>query len=182
MKQKFNVTGMTCSACSSRVEKTVSQLQGVEQVSVNLLTNTMNVDFAESQISTQDIISSVEKAGYGAFTQQENKVDDKQTATDIADKHIKDIKRRLWISFIFLVPLMYISMGSMWGAPIPSVLAGHKNAVSFAFLQFLLVLPILYVNRSYFEKGFSTLWHKAPNMDSLIAVGSGAAVDRKSVV
>jgi len=183
VKQKFNVSGMTCSACSSRVEKSVAKLDGVKAVSVNLLTNSMQVDFEEQRISEKDIIYSVEHAGYGAalagieeHRKNNGQIYNGDSVRNLMDEQTKEMKIRLILSFAFLVPLMYISMGHMFGLHLPEVLTGHENAVSFAFTQLLLCLPILYVNRHYFIKGFSTLFHRAPNMDSLIAIGSAAAV------
>jgi len=180
MKQKYDITGMTCSACSSRVEKSVGKLAGINNVSVNLLTNSMQVEYDEKALSTDDIITCVEKAGYGAaLAQAENKQSGSAPAKpkeNVAEKQIAQMKKRLITSFVFWIPLMYVSMGSMYGAPLPAWLTGHENAISFAFVQFLLCLPIMYINRHYYEKGFSTLMHGAPNMDSLIAVGSSAAI------
>ena len=179
MKQKYDITGMTCSACSSRVEKSVSKLEGIGTVSVNLLTNSMQVEYPDGVLTTEEIISCVEKAGYGASLAGG---DTKQQASaakpreNVAEKQIAQMKKRLITSFIFWIPLMYVSMGSMYGAPLPQWLAGHQNAISFALVQFLLCLPIMYINKHYYEKGFSTLLHGAPNMDSLIAVGSTAAI------
>lgn len=185
MKEKFNITGMTCSACSSRVEKSVARLEGVIDVSVNLLTNSMQVEYEEKILSDRQIISSVERAGYGAvLTESGNHREgstqnQQQHADDIknpVEEQMHQMKKRLLVSFGFLIPLMYISMGHMLGLGLPEVLNGHENAVSFAFTQFLLCLPIIYVNRNYFIKGFSTLVHGAPNMDSLIAIGASAAL------
>ena len=173
MKQKFDITGMTCSACSSRVEKSVEKLPGIQAVSVNLLTNSMQVEYDENNLNQGQIVNTVEKAGYGAFVVGGEAEKPKENP---ALQQIAHMKTRLISSFCFLIPLLYISMGSMWGAPIPSFLSGHENAIAFAFVQFLLCLPVVYINRAYFEKGFSTLWHRAPNMDSLIAVGSSAAL------
>lgn len=179
MKEKFDVTGMTCSACSSRVEKCVSKLEGVENVSVNLLTNSMQVEYQENILSEGQIIDAVVKAGYGASPQQART----QTAAKAApagdnpvEKQIQNMKFRLIVSFVFLVPLMYVSMGHMAGLPLPDFLTGARNAVSFAFTQLLLCLPIIYVNRKYYIKGYQTLAHLAPNMDSLIAIGSTASL------
>lgn len=177
MKKKFDISGMTCSACSSRVEKTVEKLEGINNLSVNLLTNSMQVEFDENKISESEIINAVEKAGYGASL----KVIGKSTNSTKAEKNIahdetKELKKRMIISFAFLAPLMYISMGHMFNFPLPQFLNGHKGAVAFGFTQFLLLLPIVYVNIKYFTKGFGALFNKAPNMDSLIAVGSSAAI------
>ena len=176
MDKKFDVTGMTCSACSSHVEKSVCKLVGEGNVSVSLLTNSMQVKYDEKQISEEDIIKSVEDAGYGASVAGAPAAKKAEKKGSVVDEEIKEMKTRLIISFIFLIPLMYVSMGSMAGLPQPSFLTGHANAVSFAFTQFLMCLPIIYVNRKYFIVGYKTLWHRAPNMDSLIAVGSTAAL------
>lgn len=185
MKQKFNITGMTCSACSSRVEKSVTKMEGVLDVSVNLLTNSMQVEYEEKILSDGQIISSVERAGYGAVlaeteSQRKGKGENQQLNggynQNPVEEQMNDMKKRLFVSFGFLIPLMYISMGHMLGFNLPEVLSGSENAVSFAFTQFLLCLPIIYVNRNYFIKGFSTLVHGAPNMDSLIAIGASAAM------
>ena len=176
MDKKFDVTGMTCSACSSHVEKSVCKLVGEGNVSVSLLTNSMQVKYDEKKISEEDIIKAVEDAGYGASVAGAPAAKKAEKKGSVVDEEIKEMKTRLIISFIFLIPLMYVSMGSMAGLPQPSFLAGHANAVSFAFTQFLMCLPIIYVNRKYFIVGYKTLWHRAPNMDSLIAVGSTAAL------
>lgn len=176
MDKKFDVTGMTCSACSSHVEKSVCKLVGEGNVSVSLLTNSMQVKYDEKKISEEDIIKAVEDAGYGASVAGAPAAKKAEKKGTVVDEEIKEMKTRLIISFIFLIPLMYVSMGSMAGLPQPSFLTGHANAVSFAFTQFLMCLPIIYVNRKYFIVGYKTLWHRAPNMDSLIAVGSTAAL------
>ncbi|MDO5293620.1 MAG: heavy metal translocating P-type ATPase [bacterium] len=180
MKQKFDVTGMTCSACSSRVEKTVAKLNGTNQVQVNLLTNSMQVEYDDQIINEDDIIHAVVGAGYGASIQEEtitgNNHTRKEERKDVVGEQLANMKMRLYVSFVFLIPLMYVSMGHMVGAPLPGFLTGHSNMVSFAFTQFLLCLPIVYVNRQYFIKGFNTLFHLAPNMDSLIAIGSLASL------
>lgn len=174
MSRKFDVTGMTCSACSAHVEKSVSKLVGEGNVTVSLLTNSMQVECDDKKVSDDEIIKAVEDAGYGAEVAGAVKSSEKKES--VVDNELKEMKTRLIVSFIFLIPLMYVSMGSMVGLPQPAFLSGHGNAVSFAFTQFLMCLPILYVNRKYFQVGFKTLWHRAPNMDSLIAVGSTAAL------
>lgn len=154
---------MTCSACSSRVQKVVSKLEGVSQVEVNLLTNTMVVAF-NKEVTIEKIIKTVEKAGYGAsiFEPKEN----------IAEREIKEMKVRLWVSIICLIPLLYIAMGHMLGAPLPSI---FHEPLFFTLAQLVLTLPILWVNKSYFIHGFRNLFKGSPNMDSLIAIGSTAA-------
>ena len=180
MKEKFDVTGMTCSACSSRVEKCVSKLEGIENVSVNLLTNSMQVEYNDTVLSESQIIDAVVKAGYGASPKQEHvqtvAAGKAKVMENPMEKQIQNMKFRLIVSFVFLVPLMYVSMGHMVGLPLPGLLTGIENAVSFAFTQLLLCLPIIYVNRKYYIKGFQTLAHLAPNMDSLIAIGSTASL------
>ena len=174
MKQKFDVSGMTCSACSAHVEKAVAKLDGAEKVSVNLLTNSMQVEYDQSKLSEDDIVSAVEKAGYGASVAGSTA----QAATSTkktASEKCENVGARLMVSLVFMVILMYVSMGHMIGLPLPSVFEGHENAVSYAFLQFLLCLPIVFVNKRYFTNGFSRLF-KSPNMDSLIAIGSSASL------
>ena len=171
MTEKFNVTGMTCSACSAHVEKSAKKLNGVKSVNVNLLQNNMHVDFDETAVSVDDIINAVVSGGYGASVagKKQEKKDNK------IDNEISNMKFRLIVSLVCLVPLMYISMGHMWGWPFLSVFHGAENGITFALTQMLLTLPIMYVNRKYYITGFKTLFHGAPNMDSLIAIGSGAA-------
>lgn len=186
MKQKFNVTGMTCSACQARVDKSVNKLEGVREVSVNLLTNSMQVDYDEQTLHADDIIHAVIKSGYGASEAEaaENNQSGKSQSGEkgsvdkiaVQEKVYSDFKKRLIVSILFMIPLMYVSMGHMIGLELPAFLSGHGNAVSFAFTQFLLCIPVIYVNRIYFIRGFKSLLHGAPNMDSLIAVGSSAAL------
>lgn len=180
-KEKFDVTGMTCSACSSRVEKCVSKLDGASNVTVNLLTNSMQVEYDEKVLSERQIIDAVVKAGYGANVQNvkssaSSSQERAAASGNPVEEQMKNMKFRLIVSFVFLVPLMYVSMGHMVGLPLPGFLSGVENAVSFAFTQFLLCLPIIFVNRKYYIKGFQTLSHLAPNMDSLIAIGSTASL------
>lgn len=194
MKERFDVTGMTCSACSSHVEKSVSKLTGVENVSVNLLTNSMQVEFDENKLDTAGIIKAVEDAGYGAAvkdghaksgTKTSGQSDSQENSgLSAVEQNVKNMKKRLIVSLIFWIPLMYVSMGHMiyqWlNIPMPpftmNFLHGNENAITYAFTQFLLLLPILIANQKYFKNGFKTLWHRSPNMDSLIAIGAGAAI------
>lgn len=175
MNKKYKVTGMTCSACSSRVEKCVGKLDGVNTVSVNLLTNSMQIDFDESKLTEEKIADSVTQAGYGMEIPT-GKSEKKEEKEDIVEKNIENMKKRTIWSFIFLIPLMYVAMGHMAGLLQPSFLRGDANAVSFALTQLLLCIPVLYINRAYFERGFRSLIHGAPNMDTLISVGSGASL------
>lgn len=174
MKQKFNVTGMTCSACSAHVEKSVAKTEGVRSVQVSLLTNSMQVVYDESVTDPAKIIRAVEQSGYGAFLPQKGAAAPapQVTAADV----IKQMKRRLILSFCFLIPLFYLSMGHMMGLPIPHFFHGTENALTFAFTQLLLTLPVAYLNRSYFQIGFQTLFRGSPNMDSLVAIGSSASI------
>ena len=172
MQSRFNVTGMSCAACSSHVEKAVKQLDGIQNVEVNLLTGSMTADFNENILSDDDIINAVINAGYGASSAQNAKSDKPKTSND----EVKQMKFRISVSFVFLMILMYVSMGHMVGIPLPSFLTGAENAVSFALTQFLLTLPIVIVNKKYYISGFKSLIHKAPAMDTLIAVGSSAAL------
>jgi len=185
--QKYMVTGMTCSACSSHVEKSVSKLEGMKAVTVNLLTNSMQVSYDETLCNEQMIIEAVEKAGYGVGDSDENKKGGRDQEGREAIKGKKQnaqMKTRLIISIVFMLLLMTVSMHHMFfmwlHIPVPALFMklfhGNENALTFAFTQFLLTLPIIYVNRKYFQNGFKTLFNRSPNMDSLIAVGSGAAL------
>ena len=179
MKKSFEVTGMTCSACSSHVEKSVRKLQGVAAVSVNLLQNRMQVEYDDKALSDEAIMEAVEKAGYGACPLEpakQGKAKQERRPQNAMGQELASMRRRLWVSIAFLIPLMYISMGHMMGLPLPGFFHGAANAVTLAFTQLLLTLPILYVNRKYYQVGFKTLLRGAPNMDSLIAIGSSAAV------
>ncbi len=178
MKQKFLVTGMTCSACSAHIEKSLSKAEGIRSVNVNLLANNMMVDYDESTLKPSDISRLVEEAGYGAAPADaaRQKSSRREPPENLTLKEAETKKRQFLRSLVFLVPLFYLSMGTMVGLPVPGWLDGMHNPLAFAFTQFLLTLPILYLNRNYFFTGFKTLWHRSPNMDSLIAVGSSAAM------
>ncbi len=175
--QQFDISGMTCSACSSHVDSAVSKLKGVNKVNVQLLSNTMQVEFDEQVINSGEICNAVKKAGYVATIKDKSgpKNADTQSLTEKTQDEGKAMKLRLCVSFAFLIPLMYISMGPMVGVPVFNIFLGEKNAIINAFTQFLLCLPILFVNRNYFTVGFKKLLIGKPNMDSLIAVGSGAS-------
>lgn len=213
IKQTFDVTGMTCAACSSRVEKTTNRVEGVRKANVNLLKNSMEVEFeqdANVSLVTQAIEAAVDKAGYGAIPRNSDQggmptqlplgqegnlnhesssfdLDDQGRfassntqentvrASNIAEQERKAIFRRLIISLIFMVPLFYISMGHMFGWPLPSFFLGPENAMVWALTLFVLLIPILCVNFKFFRVGFRALIHASPNMDSLIALGSGAS-------
>lgn len=204
MKERYHISGMTCSACSSHVEKAANKLEGVEKASVNLLTETMEIEYDESKVQRDGIIQAVEKAGYGAEllaagghtqsgaptdgeagqTAYKSKGADRTSVQRKVEREAHAMKWRLGISIAFLLPLMYVAMFHMYhewfGLPIPPFvhryLHGTENAMTYAMTQFILLLPILYVNRKFFSVGFKTLGHLAPNMDSLIALGASAAI------
>ena len=163
MKRKYDIIGMTCSACSAHIDK------GIQSVNVNLLSNFMVVEFDEDKVNDALIMKTVEEAGYKAMPE---KTEVQQTTQN---ESIDEKKKSLILSFVFLIPLFYISMGHMMGAPLPDILLGHENMMVFALTQLFLTLPIMYINRGYFQRGFKSLWHKSPNMDTLIAIGSAAA-------
>ncbi len=170
-KKKFDVSGMTCSACQAHVEKAVRNLDGVSVANVNLLRNFMQVEFDESAVTVPQIISAVEKAGYGASEAGAEKHEKSS-----ADDSLKEMKTRLVLSVCFLIPLFYICMGHMAGLPIPAILEGHENMLIFALTQLLLTLPIVGLNFHFFRNGFRNIAHRSPNMDSLIALGASAAL------
>ena len=175
-KEHFDITGMTCSACSSRVESCVRKLPGVKDVSVNLLKNSMSVSYDENSLNTKGIVDAVEGSGYGAKPKDDLRNTNAEKAQgSTAQAEYKAMKQRLWLSVIFTLPLFYISMGHMMNWPLPSFLLGMENAMTFAFTQFLLLIPVLIINGKYYKGGFRALFHGSPNMDSLIAIGSGAA-------
>lgn len=171
IKEIFEISGMSCSACSARIEKSVAKIVGADNVSVNLLTNSMQVTYDEKNISQEKIISAVVNAGYGA------KLKKIKTEKNNFDKEIFEMKNRLKWSIIFLIPTIYIAMHKMFWTPqfISEIFDGRENAITFAFVQFLLILPIMYLNRKYYINGFKNLLKFSPNMDSLVGLGSMAA-------
>ena len=173
MKLKFTVTGMTCAACSVRVEKVTRQIEGVSGADVNLLAGTMVADVSDATVG-EAIIKAVVNAGYGASLAGDKKSEKKQKAP--ADTALKEMKKRIIGSFACLIVLMYFTMGHMVGLPSPHWYHGRENALVAALLQLFLTLPPVYLNRVYYSRGLKALWHKAPNMDSLIAVGSLASL------
>lgn len=175
MVKKFNVSGMTCSACSAHVEKSVSSVVGVNSVNVNLLQNSMSVDFDENTASVEDIINAVKKGGYGASLKGEEK-QHKQSVENEAEKQSKSVLHRFIWSLVFMLPLMYVSMGHMLGLPMPFFLHGEGTHLINALTQLLLTIPVLVINSKYFKGGFKALINRAPNMDTLVATGSAAAV------
>ena len=176
VKTQFDITGMTCSACSARIEKTVGKLDGVETVVVNLLKNSMTVSYDESRLQSAAIVAKVEKTGFGAAVQQSAApVGKSAKPTDAAALAAATMQRRLIGSAAFTVPLFYLAMGEMLGWPLPAFFIGAENAMVYVLTQFLLAIPVLIFGESYFRTGFKNLISRAPNMDSLIAIGSGAA-------
>ena len=168
--EQYNVTGMTCAACQARVEKVVSKVPGVTSVSVSLLTNSMGV---EGTALSTDIVAAVEKAGYHASVKGAEK-ESSQGAEALADTETPKLLKRLIISLIFLMPLMYLSMGHMmWGWPLPGVL--ENNHIAMGLIQMLLTIIIMVINQRFFISGFKSMLHGSPNMDTLVALGSGAA-------
>lgn len=168
MNKKFDVKGMTCASCQAHVQKAVSNLEGVKKVNVNLLTNSMEVEYDESICSPDLISSSVSKIGYKAYVCGEKKIDTKKE-----DNNHQLLK--LIIGLVLLIPIFYISMGHMVGIPLPSFLSGSENALSFAFTQFILVLPYFFLFKEYFIRGFKALFNRSPNMDSLVSLGASVS-------
>ena len=176
MKQLFNITGMTCSACSAHVEKAVNKLPGIRSAAVNLLAGRMAADYDENVLSADDIINAVTAAGYGASLPGAERKTSAAPRANVMEEELASMKHRLIRSFVFLIPLFYITMGHMLGAPLPPFLTGYQNGIAYSLTQFLLVLPIVYLNRKYYKVGFKALANRSPNMDSLIAMGSAAAL------
>ncbi len=183
--QRFDVTGMTCAACSTRVEKATSGVPGVQKAVVNLLKNSMDVDYDGNPATLDAISSAVDKAGYGAtprMKQAEGASANAPAAAtrtapeNAAAKEAKSVRLRLIVSFIFAIPLFYLDMGYMWGWPLPACFLGPANAMTFGLTQLLLVIPITAVNFKFFRNGFKGLAHGAPNMDTLVALGATASL------
>ena len=182
--EKYNVTGMTCAACQANVTRCVSKLEGVEDVNVSLLANQMTVSYDETKLQPDTIVQAVEKVGYGASSLEQQPAalekggfrSEWMARQDQAIAHQKEMKQRLIFSIVLLVPLMYIAMGPMMGLPAPWFFVGEENSLISALAQLLLTIPVLFINRHFFQTGFRALLHRAPNMDSLVAIGSGASL------
>lgn len=175
--QKFDIKGMTCSACSTAVDRNVKKLEGINEVNVNLLNNSMIVKYDENILNNETIIKKVQDAGYEAFLVENGKKTQKNsTEENLSKTETNELKNRLIISFIFAIPLFYISMEHMLNWYLPHLFHGYSNAITFAFTQFLLALPIVFINIKYYKVGFKTLYKGSPNMDSLIAIGTSAAM------
>lgn len=180
--EKYHVTGMTCAACQANVTRCVQKLEGTQEVDVSLLANQMTVTYDETRLDDARICEAVRQIGYqaapaeapaaskggfrGEWEQRQNE----------AASHQRELKRRLMISLILLVPLMYVAMGPMISLPMPGILSGMENAMISSLIQLLITIPILVVNLHFFQNGFRSLWHRAPNMDTLVAIGSGASL------
>ena len=180
MRETFDITGMTCAACSSRVQKAAGEVPGVACANVNLLKNSMELDYDGSPETAAAVVEAIEKSGYGAVRRVPAGEKGRGSAPAerpgaAAEKAIREKRDQLIVSAVFSVPLFYVAMGPMFGWPQPPALAGEANLVAFGLTQLLLCAPILFVNRHYFITGFKTLAHRAPNMDSLIALGSAAS-------
>lgn len=179
---RFDVGGMTCAACQVRVEKAVAKVPGVKQVAVNLLTNSMQVHFDPETADATAIVAAVDRAGYSAHLKPSAAAAAKpaalpgRRAETVQQREARQIKRRFWISAAFTIPLLIVAMGPMLGMPLPAFLSGTANTANYAFLQLLLTLPVIVINRNFFVNGFKALRHLAPNMDSLVALGAGAAL------
>ena len=182
-RETFDVTGMTCAACQAHVEKAVARLDGVADVSVNLLAGSMTVNFDDSLVDAQRICSAVDHAGYGSSPREpvpgtQGRTASTRTAspTKKLEETARAMRTRLVVSLVFLIPLFYIGMGHMLDWPLPAPLADHDHAMTLALVELLLLIPIVFANRAYFKHGFLSLLHRAPTMDALIAIGSGASI------
>ena len=188
--EKFDVGGMTCAACQAHVEKAVSSLAGVTDVAVNLLSGSMQVDYDEAAVTASDICAAVDRAGYSASPVATPGAGASATAGSVhapgvaamesptkkLEAAARAMRTRLTVSIVFLVPLFYIGMGHMLGWPLPAALADHDHAMTLGLTELLLLAPIVYVNDAYFKNGFKSLWHRAPTMDALIAIGATASI------
>lgn len=181
-KEKYNVTGMTCAACQANVTRCVQKLEGVEEVNVSLLANQMTVCYDETKLDTETILKSVQEIGYGASS-AENGSEEKasgfrkewENRQNQAEEEKGNMRIRLMASVILLIPLMYVAMGAMIGLPVPGILTGMENTMISALTQLILTIPILALNRKFYKLGLKALVKRAPNMDSLVAIGSGAS-------
>ncbi|MDO5026417.1 MAG: heavy metal translocating P-type ATPase [Tissierellia bacterium] len=175
MKERFDISGMTCASCQANVQKAVERL-GVNEVNVNLINESMSVDYDPDKLREDDIIKAVSDIGYGASRQAaENTQSNKLSTQSLKEAEQTNTMNRLKVSFAFLIPLMYIAMGPMISLPIPSILEGRNGTVNFAFVQFLLTIPVIFANRKFFISGFKGLFKGASNMDTLVALGASAA-------
>lgn len=182
--ERYRVTGMTCAACQANVTRCVSKLDGVDDVNVSLLANQMTVSYDESRLNPEAIMQAVEKIGYGAsaLEKQESHRDkggfrsEWHARQSQAIENQKQMRQRLWLSVALLIPLMYVAMGHMLFLPVPWFFVGVENSMISALTQLVLTIPVIFINRHFFQTGLKALWHRAPNMDSLVAIGSGASL------
>lgn len=174
-KELLDITGMSCSACSSRIEKVVGRMEGVEEIAVNLLTNKAQVSYDESKLDTAAIIARIEKLGFGAAVHQQTNKVVAAKPTNTAATELAEMRRRLVLSLGFTAPLFYLHMGLMYSWPLLELVKGQENLLLAALVQFFFCLPVVITGYKYFYHGLRNLWNRAPNMDSLIAIGSGAA-------
>ncbi len=171
----LDISGMSCSACSSRIEKVISRMQGVEEINVNLLTSNAHLSFNENIINEADIIARIEKLGFGASLHVSRKAENPLISKDTSAQELEEMKQRLIGSFIFASLIFYQHMGRMWNWPLPDFILGQENELINALIQMLLCIPVLFINRQYFIHGLRNLINCAPNMDSLICIGSGTS-------
>ena len=179
-EEKYDITGMHCAACSASVERVTRRLPGVERSEVNLTTGIMTICYDETQVGETQIVAKVQKAGFGAALHAEKKVETVQDAQDAEAAELKRKKTELIVAAIFSVALLYVSMGQMlpFGLPplpLPELFSMHSHPMNFAVLQMLLAIPVLYCGRNFFHGGFKSLFHRNPNMDSLVAIGSACS-------
>lgn len=179
--EKFQVTGMTCASCQAHVTKGVQKVSGVQEVNVSLLANQMTVTYDETIVDSQAIIDAVVNVGYGASSMQQEQQGNEfrnewERRQEQTGKEQKAMRFRLTASAVLLVPLLYLAMGHMLSLPMPDILCGTENALILAFTQLLIAVPIIFINRHFYQSGFRALWKRVPNMDSLVAIGSGAAL------
>ena len=173
-KETYNITGMSCASCSAAVTRAVEKLEGAKDVNVNLMQNKMTLELSDG-LTDEMVIKAVEDAGYGASVKKDIKSDSSKNQTDVAGDYATELKLRAIVSFIFMVPLMYFGMGGMFNAPFPKAFMGDGGKLILALTELLLVLPIIFTGRKFFISGFKHLFKRNPNMDTLIAIGSGTS-------
>ena len=173
-KETYNITGMSCASCSAAVTRAVEKLEGAKDVNVNLMQNKMTLELSDG-LTDEMVIKAVEDAGYGASVKKDIKSDSSKNQTDVAGDYATELKLRAIVSFIFMVPLMYFGMGGMFNAPFPKAFMGDGGKLLLALTELLLVLPIIFTGRKFFISGFKHLFKRNPNMDTLIAIGSGTS-------
>ncbi len=173
-KETYNITGMSCASCSAAVTRAVEKLEGAKDVNVNLMQNKMTLELSDG-LTDEMVIKAVEDAGYGASVKKDIKSDSSKKQTDVASDYATELKLRAIVSFIFMVPLMYFGMGGMFNAPFPKAFMGDGGKLLLALTELLLVIPIIFTGRKFFISGFKHLFKRNPNMDTLIAIGSGTS-------